>query len=224
MVSVFDRMREAARAGDSDAVMHFAAEATGNCFVNLVNYGAQEASALGRKVVVRRLVATGVVDLDKCAHRASASGHDCLTRYLVSIGVNVRSHENMCVRMALHNGHERAVRYLVAIGADACACKDVCMHMCMDLESGRSERRSGSIGDYSHVYASVMQYLMQRGLPRDFVSPRVNRKFTQGARAARVAYFWWTPRCYDLRRRAGRRMRARNYLAFLSLSEHESRT
>ncbi|QTF49398.1 putative ankyrin repeat protein [Acanthamoeba polyphaga mimivirus] len=48
---------------------------------------------------------------------ASEEGHLEVVKYLVSLGADIRAHNDYAVRMASMDGHHEVVKYLLSLGA-----------------------------------------------------------------------------------------------------------
>ena len=183
---------------------------------------------------VQYLVGLGVDGYSReigCA-RAASRGQLGPVRYLVSIGVDIRAGHDRCVQSAAAAGWLRTVRYLVSIGADVRAAGDKCLiyaaveqneevmqyviGLGADVRACNSYARALGPGGHGSRINSVLK---ARGGARTLL---VGKKYLEGlAAATRVIYSAvlarWIPRCYDRRRRAGRRMGRRNLAAFRRL-------
>ena len=191
------------------------------------------AAQYSHAAVAQFLIASGV---DYCVlkthcreriyRRAGPACLDC-TRYLVSVGVVVSGtiveesfHAAEPARCAHYLAH---VRYLIDLGVAF-----------TNLQTVASVLRIRS-----PIGIVISHLLMQKGTPRKIVleavdlvvgqgaavyldryaSARARATRGRGARAARSLYFAWLPRCYDRRRRAGRRAARRNYATFRRLCQ-----
>ena len=205
------------------------------------------ASMFGNLHAMRRLVDRGANPLGiGCEWLAAESGHLEIVQYLAELGANFHTCKGQfecAASLAAANGHLGVVRYLAAIGVDVGIDRDGVEHDHCLLSAYENNRTSivkflTSLGVYSFSLVEAFDYTgiesaqwnlhaarlvhfrydhMLRGTREYFVA----RERETRARAARVVYSavlaGWIPRCYDRRRRAGRRMGRRNLAAFRRL-------
>ena len=111
----------------------------------------------------------------------------------------------------------RSIRYLSALGGDVCAGINI-------IYPKPSYYHDDDL--YNDIFAIIWfaytrgvplsSPLFQRNTPHLAKRSRLHVKIR--ARAARRAYFWWVPLCFDRGRRAGRRTARRNLAAFRRLT------
>ena len=147
----------------------------------------------------------------------SVVGRLGLLKFLASIGHHAKFGDRW-MSAALFHCRMGAVRYLLKLSPERIE---------VILKYRIEAIRGYNLGYYSpEDYLSLIKYLSLRvtylqGTRRDRIPPSIYRVIIlyrcrlgiRGARAARVAYFWWLPRCYGLRRRSGARMRRRSFAA-----------
>ena len=141
---------------------------------------------------------------DYCINAATTFGHGDIVRYLVSIGGAIREIDYGIVRISFAWGYVAIVRYIVALGMKFTDYDD------LESPDSRHQKRFArylaSIGVAPRRHHARVAFAQIRA-----ASEKAARRLYSAAFAA------WVPRCYDRRRRAGRRMGRRNLAAFRRL-------
>ena len=199
----FDRCVDIAITYDHASIMRYlielAAEPSPHYRIN-IHGCVRSASYLGRRATVQLLIKFGA-DIrrwdDYCVRWASTGGYLSIVQNLVNHGADIHANNNECLHGAAKGGHGAVVRYLVSVGA-------VIRANCTQTLSafGRTD---------------IVRYLVTAGACEPigkYARWPADDAGAKRGRAARCAYLWWVPRCYDRGRRAGRRMGRRNFAAY----------
>ena len=158
------------------------------------------ATAAGNLAEVRRLAHEYAAAADfgavvrGCLRCAAIYGRERVARFLVSIGAP--AYEPNYARLAATYNEFGVMRFLVSIGTAVGGAFRIIVLSASD--------------DMQYLYVCGVISLRIKWRCAEYERSRL-------ARAAGVAYFWWVPRCYDRRRRAGRRSARRNYSGFQRL-------
>ena len=218
----------------NDECLHWASLGDREAFVRfLVGRGAdvrandgvcvREASYRGRAALVRFLAERGAdihVNNEGCARVAASYGHLGVVRYLVAIGADVyAADKSRAMTTAISAFQHAAVIYFSSLGAGNWGGARMLIR--------RQYTDYKSCDTWSDA---TVNYLIRRGcligyVPADELELRTMKRLFENAqlraaqisRAARRAYFWWVPLCFDPARRGGRRVRARNFREFQRL-------
>ena len=145
---------------------------------------------------VREILSDGRYDISTCGWLSAFYNQIGIMQYFIAIGANIGAGTKSYIRAATLFGDLGMIRYLVALGADIQRDGQYCMRVA---------------NAYGNVEICQYLALIDSATFDSCASQRLSRWLS----AARAAYFWWVPRCYALGRRAGRRMRRRNYAAYL---------
>ena len=183
---------------------------------------ARRAPARGHLAVVQYLVTRGA-DIrargDECVRNASAGGHLAVMRFLFERGADIRARNNKCVRAAMFGGHLKVMLYLASLGADPLGNGGIqgSAHAPNDATLRYLVAIGGDIIWFAYMHGVPLSTpMVQRNL--SYLTRRIRLLVRLRSRAARRAYFWWVPLCFDRGRRAGRRAARRNLAAFRRLA------
>ena len=189
---------------------------------------------LGHLELIRHSVLAGAdvhMAEDKCMREASERGSEAVVRCFVGLGADVaRATIGPCAGLR-GNDHLPVVRFLPRT-----------YHYMREGGGGARPRSNCAVFNWgwgrcpasSILTASItanlglLRYLTsivassKRPIPQFVIDEHLRRRgnfrphyeLRRRARAPRVAYFWWVPRCFDRGRRSGRRMARRNFRAF----------
>ena len=132
---------------------------------------------------------------------------------LVEYGVDIRADNGICGRFATARGLMEITKRLISLGVDIDNCCGEWPYCARYFDHWRTIRVLSMFGIVPHVpYLSVRLYIQ-------FCD---RMKVKARAKAARKLYFCstygWVLRGYDLTRRSGRRMRARNFQEYRRLA------
>ena len=142
---------------------------------------------------------------DLAVQVASENGYIDVVKYLVSLGADIRSLNDEAVKWASRNGHLETVKYLVLLGADF-----------------------RSVNDWAVLWASynghfeMVKYLVSIGADISLITPYQqkyvlfckNMEEKIKLRAQKKIYYWWIPICYNPETNVGKRMLENKWLEF----------
>ena len=172
---------------------------------------------------VRRLVAY-CADFDYCKSSALSAaimyGRVKVVQYLVGLGVDIRDGDGFYVRMAVQYGQAAIVKLLIELGGvidgnylmqAVLGSHEAVVRVLVSHGVGASNKNIAQMALVPGCTAILRE--LSRATPPAALLRLAARRLYSAVLAT------WVPRCYDRRRRAGRRMGRRNFAAFRRICE-----